>query len=119
MPLYFVFFFFSSRRRHTRLVSDWSSDVCSSDLGFSSPLAAIMPLDALRSGNAYDAGHSARRLRCPLLMTPIGDRGFDPKTTAANAAWRSRALQKPNAASDLHGKAQGETRQKPPQYRNT
>src|SRR5438093_1446533 len=27
-----VRFFFSSRRRHTRLVSDWSSDVCSSDL---------------------------------------------------------------------------------------
>src|SRR5258706_8446684 len=27
-----AFFFFSSRRRHTRLVSDWSSDVCSSDL---------------------------------------------------------------------------------------
>src|SRR5438093_9946587 len=26
------FFFFSSRRRHTRLVSDRSSDVCSSDL---------------------------------------------------------------------------------------
>src|SRR5438046_6798062 len=25
-------FFFSSRRLHTRLVSDWSSDVCSSDL---------------------------------------------------------------------------------------
>src|SRR5262249_58776712 len=25
-------FFLSSRRRHTRLVSDWSSDVCSSDL---------------------------------------------------------------------------------------
>src|SRR5258706_6048590 len=39
-------FFFSSRRRHTRLVSDWSSDVCSSDLiamlsmlgGFLTPL---------------------------------------------------------------------------------
>src|SRR5438093_8648333 len=28
----FFLFFFSSRRRHTRLVSDWSSDVCSSDL---------------------------------------------------------------------------------------
>src|SRR5258705_6575290 len=26
-------FFFSSRRRHTRCLSDWSSDVCSSDLG--------------------------------------------------------------------------------------
>src|SRR5258706_8597905 len=29
-----IVFFFSSRRRHTRLVSDWSSDVCSSDLSF-------------------------------------------------------------------------------------
>src|SRR5438477_4610676 len=28
-----LFFFFSSRRRHTRLTCDWSSDVCSSDLG--------------------------------------------------------------------------------------
>src|SRR6478736_7849486 len=28
----FVFFFFSSRRRHTRFDCDWSSDVCSSDL---------------------------------------------------------------------------------------
>src|SRR5215475_3872436 len=27
------FFFFSSRRRHTRFSRDWSSDVCSSDLG--------------------------------------------------------------------------------------
>src|SRR5688500_20186546 len=27
-----VSFFFSSRRRHTRLQGDWSSDVCSSDL---------------------------------------------------------------------------------------
>src|SRR5690606_41174801 len=26
------FFFFSSRRRHTRFSRDWSSDVCSSDL---------------------------------------------------------------------------------------
>src|SRR2546422_3644154 len=29
------FFFFSSRRRHTRCSRDWSSDVCSSDLFFS------------------------------------------------------------------------------------
>src|SRR5256885_10791595 len=35
MPSYLVrvsLFFFSSRRRHTRLQGDWSSDVCSSDL---------------------------------------------------------------------------------------
>src|SRR5256885_3857476 len=29
---FYCFFFFSSRRRHTRLQGDWSSDVCSSDL---------------------------------------------------------------------------------------
>src|SRR3712207_7666477 len=28
----YIFFFFSSRRRHTRYWRDWSSDVCSSDL---------------------------------------------------------------------------------------
>src|SRR5262245_63558042 len=39
----FFFFFFSSRRRHTRCLSDWSSDVCSSDLvGYSWPFAPTM-----------------------------------------------------------------------------
>src|SRR5437762_14282736 len=32
----FCFFFFSSRRRHTRYIGDWSSDVCYSDLGWDS-----------------------------------------------------------------------------------
>src|SRR5436309_10822627 len=30
--MFIAFFFFSSRRRHTRFSRDWSSDVCSSDL---------------------------------------------------------------------------------------
>src|SRR2546430_11540937 len=34
MMLLSCFFFFSSRRRHTRFDCDWSSDVCSSDLEF-------------------------------------------------------------------------------------
>src|SRR5215211_4837712 len=33
MRLFLFSFFFSSRRRHTRSLCDWSSDVCSSDLG--------------------------------------------------------------------------------------
>src|SRR5262249_59762349 len=37
-----AFFFFSSRRRHTRLVSDWSSDVCSSALSDVALLANIL-----------------------------------------------------------------------------
>src|SRR5699024_11382831 len=32
LTLCYHFFFFSSRRRHTRSKRDWSSDVCSSDL---------------------------------------------------------------------------------------
>src|SRR5215203_7031480 len=32
LGIFCVFFFFSSRRRHTRYWRDWSSDVCSSDL---------------------------------------------------------------------------------------
>src|SRR5438132_10712429 len=42
------FFFFSSRRRHTRSLCDWSSDVCSSDLitvmDRDTPIAEIVPL---------------------------------------------------------------------------
>src|SRR5215217_8216224 len=33
--LFGIYFFFSSRRRHTRYWRDWSSDVCSSDLVWS------------------------------------------------------------------------------------
>src|SRR2546422_5695420 len=35
-----LFFFFSSRRRHTRCSRDWSSDVCSSDLNLT-PSAGV------------------------------------------------------------------------------
>src|SRR5262249_60840305 len=44
----FVFFFFSSRRRHTRLVSDWSSDVCSSDLALRQRLVEGRRADVVR-----------------------------------------------------------------------
>src|SRR6266498_2131998 len=36
------FFFFSSRRRHTRCGRDWSSDVCSSDLDKGKPVAGVL-----------------------------------------------------------------------------
>src|SRR2546430_12392593 len=42
-----VFFFFSSRRRHTRFDCDWSSDVCSSDLA---GIPVCEQQDALRRG---------------------------------------------------------------------
>src|SRR5215813_14403945 len=60
-----MFFFFSSRRRHTRCGRDWSSDVCSSDLGESlvNDATALVALQfaiaALMTGTfspAYAAG---------------------------------------------------------------
>src|SRR5256885_13260425 len=43
------FFFFSSRRRHTRLQGDWSSDVCSSDLAGKLKSIAIVSASRLKS----------------------------------------------------------------------
>src|SRR5438445_10082085 len=40
------FFFFSGRRRHTRYWRDWSSDVCSSDLGRVDLLAPLIKTGA-------------------------------------------------------------------------
>ena len=42
-----LFFFFSSRRRHTRYIGDWSSDVCSSDLHFNFSFLAQGPIEKL------------------------------------------------------------------------
>src|SRR5205807_4503791 len=42
-----IIFFLSSRRRHTRLQGDWSSDVCSSDLLGEQPLEAGEYLERL------------------------------------------------------------------------
>src|SRR5262249_59403485 len=55
-----ILFFFSSRRRHTRLVSDWSSDVCSSDLRGKSAAdgvtlaSADLPLESLSTSVFFD-----------------------------------------------------------------
>src|SRR5262245_64158509 len=56
--VFFVFFFFfSSRRRHTRCLSDWGSDVCSSDLAVDdfSDLAAGVPPFSLTFGGLLNA----------------------------------------------------------------
>src|SRR2546422_7034747 len=46
-----VFFFFSSRRRHTRCSRDWSSDVCSSDLIV---FVAIWLISSIKILNEYE-----------------------------------------------------------------
>src|SRR5438093_11317499 len=58
----FVIFFFSSRRRHTSLVSDWSSDVCSSDLSRPRGRPCRLHLEARGAGQAGLVGETARGL---------------------------------------------------------
>src|SRR5437763_924124 len=46
-------FFFSSIRRHTRYIGDWSSDVCSSDLS-----TALRPAPTARSAASHEPGET-------------------------------------------------------------
>src|SRR5215813_11288128 len=83
------FFFFSSRRRHTRCGRDWSSDVCSSDLGrarsleeqVAGPIEAPdemgQPLAALVAGLAADPSYAQ------AFRTAFPD---DPRVSAENLA---------------------------------
>src|SRR5262245_26293691 len=47
-------FFFSSRRRHTRCLRDWSSDVCSSDLDMSWTRNVGHPSELLKKGQEVE-----------------------------------------------------------------
>src|SRR5262249_59304197 len=66
--VYTSFFFFSSRRRHTRLVSDWSSDVCSSDLPatFHPSCAPAQPPPTFSSAGRATSRRRRRRRLVPL-----------------------------------------------------
>src|SRR5437660_6479439 len=63
MVLVVLVFFFSSRRRHTSWPRDWSSDVCSSDLGLAARLPLTLPLPV---GEAEPPGHGGE------LGRPLG-----------------------------------------------
>src|SRR3989449_11553218 len=65
----FFFFFFSSRRRHTRCSRDWSSDVCSSDLG-----VPPGPRRALGWDTPADSGYTSAGAK--LSRRAFGHTGF-------------------------------------------
>src|ERR1035437_6426357 len=69
----FCFFFFSSRRRHTRYWRGWSSDVCSSDLGLI--VAQALGLGAQPPNSAVDQLPRANRIHAnglsDLVQVPL------------------------------------------------
>src|SRR5256885_10211271 len=58
-----LLFFFSSRRRHTRLQGDWSSDVCSSDLPTGMP-----GRDAGKAMDPAKVAEQAQRMSLPARI---------------------------------------------------
>src|SRR5262249_57819550 len=74
-------FFFSSRRRHTRLVSDWSSDVCSSDLC----------RRLIRSGMLPGRGGQPTQVLVHMTLGQLrgipGATAGTPRASAAEDAW--------------------------------
>src|SRR6266513_3882924 len=77
-----LFFFFSSRRRHTRSKRDWSSDVCSSDLdhlrraGFVSGNGVQQPLNAVTGQIGVQTGNGASPALPVLGTNAAGANGF-------------------------------------------
>src|SRR6266480_6802127 len=74
----FIFFFFSSRRRHTRLTCDWSSDVCSSDLSRRA-VAEELQLDS--------QGWRAGRAPAVLVVRGALERGADRHVELRQGLW--------------------------------
>src|SRR6478735_6567152 len=82
------FFFFSSRRRHTRLQGDWSSDVCSSDLRTGSP--PVVAPAAQRAGPVGEIGALTRfcgRNRAGIAALAASTRNPGAGRTASRAEW--------------------------------
>src|SRR5204863_1167908 len=73
----FSFFFFSSRRRHTRSLRDWSSDVCSSDLELPPALDAVL-------GRALERERSRRYVDATELLRALLEISY-ARTLVANA----------------------------------
>src|SRR6266536_5796190 len=69
---FIFFFFFSSRRRHTSSTRDWSSDVCSSDLGglLARPVVAGFRTRAWSTRRLSEL--LAQLGYLPLSWTPLG-----------------------------------------------
>src|SRR6266487_5746600 len=87
-----MFFFFSSRRRHTRWTGDWSSDVCSSDLngaGKTTTLRAVCGMVKTAGtvrfeGRRIDGKATEEIVRLGIAHTPEGRGTFMNLTVQEN-----------------------------------
>src|SRR5437016_6088185 len=116
--IFFFFFFFSSRRRHTRLVSDWSSDcalpisngLSGSPVVFLAPATAGGPSASQSSVAAAPATITAGSGSSTITVT-VRDAGGNPVSgatvTLAALPTSGNTLTQPAGSTDVNGQATG------------
>src|SRR5882724_12327401 len=84
-----LLFFFSSRRRHTRCLSDWSSDVCSSDLSRCQRGSALPPNWGSTDcpGSSYRVSESGREAMGAQGYAGLAAVGLLAATLSACGIW--------------------------------
>src|ERR1039458_3993669 len=100
-------FFFSSRRRHTRCLSDWSSDVCSSDL-CNRASAAVWHDAPKEPGARPDAAPPLRR-ELPVLARDSLSTSYQPGGAPPAMRCFSRPAPKPNGFREAAREMQAPT----------
>src|SRR5437588_7167955 len=111
-PVLDEMFFFSSRRRHTRSLCDWSSDVCSSDLTDATTGVTTVTLGGSNGVKVYrvkdadatnvifgvSANYTYNTALAPAT-SPFGDKGFVVMRKGGDAL----SLRKNNATAASYG----------------
>src|SRR2546430_6951019 len=102
-----MYFFFSSRRRHTRFDCDWSSDVCSSDLLLPKGLAE-------RRHSRIRAGHQATKGSFPRRRPDRSEEHTSELQSQSNLVCRllleKKKTSRPSASESATGSRRGTQR---------
>src|SRR3712207_1869241 len=87
--------FFSSRRRHTRYWRDWSSDVCSSDLGLEAAIARVLGATRQRCGvhRMRNASAHVGEAQQSMASAALRQAFLQPDAASARQTWRHVADQ--------------------------
>src|SRR5437879_7884444 len=92
MIAHIIFFFFSSRRRHTRYIGDWSSDVCSYDLS-----------SFWREGGSSTPRYSRSKTSRPRARAPRKRAASDVSKMAPNEIGRASCRERVEVAGGEEG----------------
>src|SRR6266566_9003147 len=108
--MFLCFFFFSSRRRHTRLQGDWSSDVCSSDLARRAPrketlalgIDRHLELELTRARRERDAIRAdVRRAVEPHVLAECRERPRNGLESVDLARWADASRREQSQVTDV------------------